>query len=129
MRSKFSNTRAGYKHRENSKGGQQMIYTLVGLSKVNEGVSGKQSKNPDKPYKMREGHFRGKSLDVEGEAVLKVTFDLFNTNLPELVMGATYAVSMSDKGFLRDIQPLQTPTPSKPSPAPATPPPAPKARA
>ena len=105
-----------------------MIYVLVGLGKVNEGVSGVNAKNPGKAFKMQDGHFKGKSLDVEGEAVVKVTFDLLNTNLPQLVMGATYAVSLSDKGFLRDIQPLQTPaTSSKPSPAPATPPPKAKA--
>ena len=93
-----------------------MLMNLVGLSAVNEGISGKNSKNPDKPFKIQDAHFMGQSLAVNGETVAKVTLDLLTLEdkLPPLILGAKYYVSLSDKGWLKDLQLVQKPT-SKPT--------------
>ena len=81
---------------------------LVGMSKVNEGISTKGEK---KPYKMCDVHFTGKSLAVDGDTVCKVTLDLLNDSdkLPELLLGGIYIVDVSDKGYLRGLELLEKP--------------------
>ena len=82
---------------------------IVGLSSVNEGVSSKTNK----PYKMRDVHLAGTSLDVNGSSVAKVTVNLLENGekLPELILGGTYIVDLSDRGFLRNLELLEKPTP------------------
>jgi len=94
------------------KGGLIMSKMLcVGIGRINEGKSNKNPANPDKPYKMQDTHFSGKSKGVEGVAVAKVTLDLLadGDELPEILLGGEYIVDLSDKGFLRNLELLVKP--------------------
>jgi hypothetical protein len=78
---------------------------LIGMSIVNEGISGKEAKNPNTPYKMQDLHFIGKGKNVEGQMVVKITIDLLKErDLLELEVGADYIVDVSDKGWLRSLE-------------------------
>ena len=85
---------------------------LVGLTKVNEGISQKSKE----PYKMRDLHFLGKKLGVDGDAVCKVTLDLLNDDdsLPEILPNGLYLVETTDKGYLTNLELLEKPVSEAP---------------
>lgn len=84
---------------------------LVGLSYVNEGVFG----DDNQKFKNRVAHFLGKSMTVEGQAVATAKINLlkFERMLPELLLGATYEVDVTDKGDIRNLELTERPAPAK----------------
>ena len=86
---------------------------LVGLGRVNQGDKSKRS---EKPYKLQDAHFAGKTLKVEGTTVAKVTIDHIENadNLPELLIGSNYIVDI-DNGFLTGLELLDSSANAQPT--------------
>lgn len=82
-----------------------MKMELVGMTEVREGTS----KKTNKEYMSIDLHFIGRSSMVMGVAVAMVYVDLLKVlNPPEFQLGYIYDVDLSDGGYLRSIELLES---------------------
>jgi hypothetical protein len=80
---------------------------LVGMTEVRQGTT-KTGENKGNQYMNVDLHFMGKSLNVHGNTVAKVNLNLLKVNNPPpFALGNIYAVDLSDRGYLNDIELLE----------------------